>query len=165
MSSFATEKKVMSENKSSPSYMLSVLRNKCPRCREGDLFITKNAYAFKGGRYMEMHPKCTVCGQPTDIEVGFYYGTSFVSYGLTVLFSAISFITWWLLIGFSLSLDDNRVLWWLGLNSFVMLALQPVFMRLSRSLWISWFVKYDPDWQIHDAETPERIVKEEMGNW
>jgi uncharacterized protein (DUF983 family) len=155
----------MSENKSKPSYVLSVLRNKCPRCREGDLFVSKNAYAFKHGLYMKMYEKCTVCGQPTDIEVGFYYGTSFVSYGLTVLFSALSFIAWWLLIGFSLSLDDNRVLWWLGINAFAMLVLQPVFMRLSRSLWISWFVKYDADWQVNEAATPERIVKEEMGNW
>ena len=55
--------------------------------------------------------------------------------------------------------------WWLGLNGSAMLLLQPVFMRLSRSLWLSWFVKYDADWKIHKALTPERIIKEEMGNW
>ncbi len=154
----------MSE-KNKPSYIISVLTNKCPRCREGNIYETKNAYALKHNRYMKMHDTCPVCGQPTDIEVGFYYGTSFVSYGVTVLFSAISFIVWWLLIGFSISLDDNRIFWWLGLNATAMLILQPVFMRLSRTLWLSWFVKYDADWRIHPIEEPERIVKEQMGNW
>lgn len=151
------------QNNKRPSYILSVLSNKCPRCREGDLFISKNAYDLKNGNYIKMHHNCPVCGQPTDLEVGFYYGTSYVSYALTVAFSATTFVAWWILIGFSL--DDNRIFWWLGINSFLMLALQPVFMRLSRSFWISWFVKYDPDWKNHPAQAPERIVKEHMGNW
>jgi hypothetical protein len=112
---------------------------------------------------MKMHEKCPVCGQPTDIEVGFYYGTSYVSYALTVAFSIVTFILWWMLIGFSI--DDNRIFWWLGINAFLLIVLQPIFMRLSRSLWISWFVKYDPDWEHNPVQGPERIVKEHMGNW
>jgi len=38
-------------------------------------------------------------------------------------------------------------------------------MRFSRSLWLSWFVKYDPDWEKERPDDPERIVKEQMGNW
>ena len=34
-----------------------------------------------------MNKECPVCGQPTEIEVGFYYGTSYVSYALTVALS------------------------------------------------------------------------------
>ena len=112
---------------------------------------------------MKMHEKCPVCGQPTDLEVGFYYGTSYVSYAVTVTFSIATFIVWWALIGFSI--DDNRIFWWLGINAFLLIVLQPVFMRLSRSLWISWFVKYDEDWEHHPVQDPERIVKEQMGNW
>jgi uncharacterized protein (DUF983 family) len=153
----------MSKEKGRPSYLLSVLGNKCPRCREGHLFISKNPYDFKHSRYIKMHDKCPVCGQPTDIEVGFYYGTSYVSYALTVAFSVATFIAWWVFIGFSI--DDNRIFWWLGLNAFLLIALQPVFMRLSRTLWLSWFVKYDPQWGEHEAENPERIVAEQMGNW
>ncbi|MGI8952031.1 MAG: DUF983 domain-containing protein [Chitinophagaceae bacterium] len=153
----------MSETKSKPAYLLSVLGNKCPRCREGHLFISKNPYKFKNGEYMKMYDRCPVCGQPTDIEVGFYYGTSYVSYLLTVVFSAISFVAWWLILGFSI--DDNRIFWWLGLNAFVLILLLPLFMRMSRSLWISWFVKYDPDWKTNPAADSERIVKEHMQNW
>lgn len=153
----------MSEEKSRLPYLLSVLSNKCPRCREGDLFVSKNPYKFKKGEYLKMHEKCSVCGQPTDIEVGFYYGTSYVSYALTIAFSVATIILWWLTIGFSI--NDNRIFWWLAVNAFLLIVLQPIFMRLSRSLWISWFVKYDPDWKIHPVKNLERIVKEQMHNW
>ncbi len=136
----------MSEKRESkPSYILSVLANKCPRCREGYLFETTNAYAFKNSHYMKMNDRCPVCGQPTEIEPGFYYGTGFVSYGLTVGFSVATFVAWWVLIG--ISFEDNRVFYWLFINAVLMLVMQPLFMRLSRSLWLSWFVKYDPNWQ------------------
>jgi len=32
-------------------------------------------------------------------------------------------------------------------------------------LWLSWFVKYDPDWKDHPIERQERVVKEQMNNW
>lgn len=110
-----------------------------------------------------MHDNCPVCGQPTEIETGFYYGTGYVSYALTVAFSVASFIAWWVIIGFSL--DDTRFFWWLAVNAIVMIALQPLFMRLSRSLWLSWFVKYDPNWRTNKIEHTERVVKEHQHNW
>lgn len=153
----------MKESEGKPNYLLSVLGNKCPRCRRGDLFKSKSAYAMKDGAYMKMNEECPVCGQPTDLEVGFYYGTSYVSYALTVAFSVATFIAWWALIG--ISIEDNRVFYWLGLNSVFLLILQPVFMRLSRSLWLSWFVKYDENWKIKKAGNPERMIEEHKGNW
>ncbi|MBV9963095.1 MAG: DUF983 domain-containing protein [Parafilimonas sp.] len=146
-----------------PSYLLSVLANHCPRCRRGDIFQTKNPYALKGNKYMKMHDHCPLCGQPTDLEVGFYYGTGFVSYGLTVALSGVTFVAWWLLIG--ISVNDNRVFWWLGVNTFLLIVLQPPIMRFSRSLWLSWFVKYNPNWEKEKPQDLERVVKEEMGNW
>ncbi|HEX6914528.1 MAG TPA: DUF983 domain-containing protein [Chitinophagaceae bacterium] len=110
-----------------------------------------------------MNERCPVCGQRTELEVGFYYGTSYVSYGLTVAFSGFSFAAWWLFIGFSL--DDNSIFYWLAVNAVLLIVLQPVFMRLSRTLWLSWFVKYEPDWKTKKAEEPERIVEEHMKNW
>ena len=38
-------------------------------------------------------------------------------------------------------------------------------MRLSRSLWISWFVRYDPNWKDHKPDDTERVVEGQMGNW
>ena len=146
-----------------PSYLWSVFTNRCPRCRRGKIFKSGNAYALKGGRYMQMPDNCPVCGQATDIEVGFYYGTGFVSYGATVLFSAITFVLWWILIG--ISINDNRVFYWLGLNIILLIVLQPPIMRFSRTVCLSLFVKYDDDWEQKKAEDPERIVKEQMHNW
>ena len=94
-----------------------------------------------------MNPRCPVCGQATELEVGFYYGTSYVSYGLTILLSLISLALWWAIIG--LSAHDNRFFFWMGLNAIMLLLLQPYLMRLSRSLWISMFVRYDKNWAEH----------------
>ena len=153
----------MSKERNNPGYLLSVLGNRCPRCREGHLFKSHNAYAFKHHEYIKMHDRCPECGQPTELEVGFYYGTSYVSYALTVAFSVATFIAWWVLLG--ISIYDNSLFWWLGVNAVLLVILQPVFMRLSRTLWLSWFVKYDAKWKEHPIQTPERIVKEQMGNW
>ena len=137
----------MQKKKARPSYVLSVLGNRCPRCRQGELFETKNAYELRKSRFMKMHERCPVCGQLTEIEPGFYYGTGYVSYALTVAFSAATFIAWWVLVGISFS--DNRIFYWLVINSVLMIILQPVFMRLSRTIWLSWFVKYDGEWSNH----------------
>ena len=141
------------------SYLFSVLNNKCPRCRNGKIFTSNNAYKLK--ETTKMKERCEVCGQPTEIEVGFYYGTGYVSYALSVAFSVATFIAWWVLIGFSL--DDTRFFWWMGTNAVLMIALQPLFMRLSRSLWLSWFVKYDKDWKNNPLESFERIVPNQEG--
>ena len=94
-----------------------------------------------------MNEKCPDCGQRTEIEQGFYYGTGYVSYALTVAFSATTFVAWWVLIG--LSVDDNRVFWWLGVNTIMLLVFQPYLMRLSRTMWLSFFVSYDADWKMN----------------
>ena len=151
----------MENKKPKRSYLTSVLSCRCPRCREGKLF--RNPVSISLKKNMAMHEKCPVCGQATDIEVGFYYGTGYVSYLVALLISAICFFLWWIIIGFSFS--DNRFLYWIISNAVLLIVLQPWLMRFSRSLWISWFVRYDPDWEKNEPENPERIVEGEMGNW
>src|SRR4051812_337886 len=84
---------------------LNLLKCKCPRCRKGDMFENKNPW--KLNKTMKMNKECPVCGQPLDIEVGFYFGSSYVSYAFTVALSVATFVAWWVLIGFSLY--DNRI--------------------------------------------------------
>ena len=152
----------MSEKRSSRGYMASVLSCRCPRCREGKLF--KNSTSINMKRNMEMNPSCPVCGQPTEIEVGFYYGTSYVSYALSIALSVASLLAWYLIIG--MSTEDSRFFYWLGFNAVFLLALQPWLMRLSRSLWISWFVKYDPEWKFHKpTDVSERMNADQGHNW
>ena len=151
----------MSEKEKARGYLSSTFGCYCPRCRKGKLF--QHRLSLKLKKNMLMNKYCPVCGQPSEIEVGFYYGTSYVSYVMTVLLSVLSFITWLFTIG--MSLNDNRFFYWLGFNAFFLILLQPWLMRLSRSFWISWFIKYDPDWKKNKLEDFERIVPEEMNNW
>ncbi|HSU29199.1 MAG TPA: hypothetical protein VLJ68_12520 [Chitinophagaceae bacterium] len=146
----------------SRGYLSSAMGCRCPRCREGKLF--QNGLSFHFKKTLLMNKTCPVCGQPTEIEVGFYYGTSYVSYAITVGLTITSFLLWWLIIG--LSINDNRIFFWLGFNAVLLIALQPWIMRLSRSFWISWFVKYDPDWKSHQPmDVSERMNAEQEANW
>jgi hypothetical protein len=152
----------MPEKKVNRGYLSSSLGCRCPRCREGKLF--KNPVSISMKKNMEMNRTCPVCGQATEIEVGFYYGTSYVSYALTVALSVASLAVWWLTIG--LSVDDNRFFYWIGANAIFLLCLQPWLMRVSRSFWISWFVRYDPDWKDHQPEdVSERLNPDQAQNW
>lgn len=151
----------MEKRKPKRGYITSVLSCRCPRCREGKLF--KNPVSISLKKNMAMNEKCPVCGQATDIEVGFYYGTGYVSYLVALVISAICFALWWIIIGFSFT--DSRFLFWIISNSVLLILLQPWLMRFSRSLWISWFVRYDPDWEKNRPLDPERIVGGEMNNW
>jgi hypothetical protein len=98
---------------------------------------------YQLNKLTNMPKNCSVCGQRTELEVGFYYGTGYVSYALTVAFTVATFIAWWVLIG--VGLDDNRIFWWLGTNALLLFLLQPWFMRTSRVLWLSWFFHKDND--------------------
>lgn len=143
------------------NYIVSVLGNRCSRCRHGKMF--KNPLSIGIKRNMEMHENCPTCGQPMQLEVGFYYGTGYVSYALTVAISVAVFVAYWVLLG--ISIDDNSLYYYLGVNLLVLVLLQPYLMRLSRALWLSFFVKYDPDWHSKEAAKPERVVEGQMNNW
>ena len=131
-----------------PGLLKSVLTDKCPRCRKGNLFVHRNPYRL--ATTMQMPEHCAVCGQKFELQTGFYFGTGYVSFALTVLFSMASAAMWWLLVG--MGTHDNRVIWWLVINAGLLIILQPPLQRLSRSLWIAFFVRYDP----HRAATAQQ---------
>lgn len=103
-----------------------------------------------------MPEKCPRCGQPLEIEIGFYYGTGYVSYALTVAISVATFVAYWVLLGISIS--DNSLFIWLGVNVIILVLSMPFLMRLSRAIWLSFFVKYEPNWQNHPPAAPERLI-------
>src|SRR6476620_11185775 len=108
---------MMSEKIRHRGYLVSTMSCRCPRCREGKLF--KYPVSLNLKRNMEMNKDCVLCGQATEIEVGFYYGTSYVSYALSIVLSAATLIAWWLIVG--LSTEDNRFFYWLGFNAVFLL--------------------------------------------
>lgn len=148
-------------NDEKPNLIFSVLACKCTRCRRGDMFKTKNPYDLKN--FMKMNERCTVCNQPLDLEPGFYYGTNMISYTLAVLICVFTFFLWWLTIGFSL--QDNRFFWWIGMNAALLILLQPPLMRISRAVWLAFFVRYSPKWREGDIVEQFNVNKEQAGNW
>lgn len=135
---------MVDEQKPKPNFLWSILTMRCPRCRRGDMF--KNGHPYKKlslKHIFDMYEHCPVCNQRYNLEVGFWYGTGYVSYGLTVLLSAITFIAWWIIIG--ISTNDNRIFYWLIFNTVMVIVLQPWLMRLSRVIYLYFFVKYDKD--------------------
>lgn len=134
---------------------------KCPRCRRGDMFVNKNPYVLK--ETMKMNKECPVCGQPFNLEVGFYYGSSYVSYGVTVGLSVFTFVAWWFTIGFSL--HDNRFFYWLAFNAVLLIAAQPYLMRFARTGWLAFFVYYDRNWRVKFTDKLERVNEEQEANW
>jgi len=143
-------------NTSKPNYGWSILTMRCPRCRRGPMFANNNPWNLR--KVFEMPARCPVCSQPYELEVGFWYGTGYVSYALSVALSVTSFVAWYVLIG--MSTQDTRFFWWLGTNIFLLVALQPWLMRLSRVIYLYFFVKYDPN---HTESSAKKFDYENNG--
>jgi uncharacterized protein (DUF983 family) len=61
------------------------LAQKCPKCRQGDMFVGKT-YSFKFG---EAHKNCQHCGLRFEVEPGFFTGAMYFSYAINVFIIAI----------------------------------------------------------------------------
>lgn len=129
----------MEITKNKQGLLKSVFSMRCPRCRKGKLFAAHSAYNLK--HTLDMQERCRECGQNFDLEPGFWYGTGYVSYALAIAFSVTTIIAWYLFIGFGL--HDKRFFWWLGTNSALLIVIQPWMMRLSRTIYLYFFIRYD----------------------
>ena len=129
---------------SKSNFIASILKSKCPRCRMGILFKTNNPYQLKN--VLDMHERCPACGQQTELEIGFWYGTGYVSYVLAVLFSIFNLTWYWLIFG--ITWKDNSVYYWLIVNGIILTVSMPVLMRLSRIVYLNFYVYHDPEAEI-----------------
>jgi len=123
--------------KKKPNIFFSTLTNKCPYCREQSMFVNPNPYNLK--ETLKMHRYCKNCGGDLEPEQGFYYGTGYVSYGISVAMSIMSFILYYFLVG--ISIYDNSLFIWLGIAIASLIIFQPYIMRLSRTIWLTFFTK------------------------
>jgi len=128
-------------------HLYSIIHNRCPRCNQGYVFKSKPVFSFK--EFSAMNNTCIHCQQSYNPEVGFYYGAMYVSYALTTAYlvgSTIVFVWltgWFSIPGFFYFLFPS------------MLVLFPFFYRLSRLIWLNFFVKYD-------KHSPEITSKERV---
>ncbi len=118
---------------SNPSVLYSVAAMKCPRCHEGDLYKTPT-FSFK--KSFQMYDVCPHCKQKYVLEPGFYYGSMFVSYILTAFLMFGTFA----IAKFILDVEITTAFISCTL---IIAALFIWIFRISRSVWIHFFVKYD----------------------
>ena len=117
-----------------PSWFGGFIRMKCPKCRVGDLFVVKSPYNLN--RIAEMPQHCPMCGQSNFPETGFYFGAMYASYMLSVAFSGVVGVAYWLLFGFDM--------WGIIVTvSVLLLAAFPYLYRYARAFWLSVTVYFD----------------------
>src|ERR1700753_3123859 len=114
------------------SKFYSILNNKCPRCHEGSFFETNNPYDLK--KFARMNSNCPVCHEDFKRETGFYFGSAYVSYALTVGFGIALYLllcTW----------SKMETLPFLIMFTTLLIFLMPICYRYSRIIWIHLFVR------------------------
>lgn len=119
--------------KGSKSY--SIINYKCPRCHEGDLYLTPTL-PFK--QPFKMHEKCAVCGQKYELEPGFYWGSMYVSYALSGGWMLGAFAVCFFLFGIHPLVS-------VGIAAVGVFVLYVWIFRTSRSIWINLHVSYKPN--------------------
>jgi len=115
--------------------LYSILTGRCPRCHAQSMYKNPNPYLLN--RIFAMHEKCSLCGLKYKMEPSFFYGAMYVSYGLGVAFGTATFVISFVFLGSTLNQAFVSI-------ALVLLVLVPLIMRLSRNIWINFFVHYDP---------------------
>jgi uncharacterized protein (DUF983 family) len=129
------------------SKLYSIFRHKCPRCQEGDFFVSHPYDLSKAG---DLHPECPNCGLKYQAEPGFYYGAMYVSYAITVAL----FVTIW--VSFNLFLPSFSVGWQIGAIIFFTLLLGPYIYALSKIIWANFFFSYEKNTNNGGTKTKDK---------
>lgn len=95
-----------------------------------------------------MHENCIAYQQPPAREACFYYGPAYASYGLSVVTGRTGFIGWRLTMGISLNID--RINARIVVDAILLLALQLLMRRTSRTTWLAFLDRYIPGWSMHE---------------
>ncbi|MFI2742946.1 DUF983 domain-containing protein [Zhouia sp. PK063] len=114
--------------------LYSILTGSCPKCQEECMYTSKNAYNPK--LTLKMHEKCSHCGTKYKIEPSFFYGAMYVSYAVGTAFAVAAFIISYVFFGSTLKTSFIAIV-------ATLVAFMPIIMRVSRNIWINFFVSYD----------------------
>ncbi len=116
--------------------LYAVLALKCPRCHKGNLYCKSSPCTWE---YMDKMPKeCPYCCQSFVGEEGFYWGAMYVGYGLS---SGLIFA----ILGLDLLVEGYVSYPVLYAAVLMPLVLMPIIHRLSRAVWLNFFVHYEKD--------------------
>ena len=127
------------------SKLESILQERCPRCREGHMFISAK-YDLK--KFDKMHRQCAHCSLNFELEPGYYTGAMYVSYAFSV---AIFVIVGFLLFIF---FNDPEIYVYVSAILLTLVVLFPILFRYSRVIYLHIFggVNYKPDYRESQRE-------------
>jgi uncharacterized protein (DUF983 family) len=123
---------------SRPILLTSLLREKCPKCRKGNIFKQKSVFPLS--TCLQVNEYCDRCRQKIKVENNYGQGMNFVF--VFIIFFLTFFIYWPL---FGISFKDNSIFYYLGVSVVLSLVLQPWLMRLSRVLFLYLVIPYQKD--------------------
>lgn len=98
--------------------LVSILKQRCPRCGQGALFRS----------LLKMNKSCETCDLSLEREAGYYSGAMYMSYFLSIF----TLIPVWLLLVFK----GMPFIWSLVVVLILNVLMVPLLFRLSRSIWI-----------------------------
>jgi uncharacterized protein (DUF983 family) len=116
-----------------PSTLRAILRQRCPRCRQGRIFL----YSILRG-FPQMQQHCSVCGLKFQREEGYFLGAMYISFGLALAIIAVIAALLWAITGWWITKD---VIWAVVL----FLPLAPGISLFARVLWIYLDQTFDPE--------------------
>lgn len=116
--------------------LYSILTGSCPKCHKESMYRHPNMYILK--ETLKMNNRCSRCGTKYKMEPSFFYGALYVSYGVGIAFAVGAFLVSYVLLGASLKSAFIAIF-------ITLVCFMPVIMRLSRNIWINFFVHYDSD--------------------
>jgi len=116
------------------SKLYSIFTGTCPVCHKGEMYVERNPYKLT--KVLKMHERCSHCNTKFKIEPSFFYGAMYVSYAVGVAIAVAAFIIAYFFIG----LDRDYTFLAIIVTLVIML---PLILRVSRNIWINFFMKYD----------------------
>ncbi len=125
----------------------AMLEARCPRCREGKIFVYP---WWQVGKFSRMHEHCPHCGMRYEVEPGLFFGAMFISYaisvGIMIGIGVLSFVVF--------RDPDNIWLYYVIPITGVSLVAVPFNFRISRVLMLYLFSGVTYDEQLSEPNPP-----------
>lgn len=129
-----------------PALIPAMLTGKCPNCRKGYVFVNKSVFPLS--RTLKLKEHCDVCTNKLQIESNNGQGMNFV---FTFILYFANLI--WYYPIFGINMEDNSIFIYLGICTLIIIALMPWTMRLSRTMFMYFFVPYRSDRHLKQQES------------
>jgi len=114
----------------------SILTGTCPKCQHEKMYVNPNPYNLAD--VFTMHEHCSNCGFKYKIEPSFFFGAMYVSYGVGIAFGVAAFVISRFVFGANLKVAFGAIIG-------ALIVFMPIIMRVSRNIWINFFVDYDKE--------------------